>query len=218
MKHGYTNKTSQERNAVRKVYEGPDAERRAEAEHRALIALAGLIPVPEVIAAGPGALVMGFVEGLHGQDLIDLGHAHEVLHECGRILRQLHSLDPTLLDESPDENEVIQHGDFGPNNILLKDQTFDVAAVLDWEFSGVGPAIRDIAWCEWIVRMHHPHAMSMLAAFFDAYGTSPTWNERQVEMLRRCRSLESFARRWDPAGRAVTVWQERATVVASWAE
>lgn len=66
--------------------------------------------------------------------------------------------------------------------------------------------------------MHHPHAVSMLAAFFDAYGTRPAWNERQVEMLRRCRSLESFAQRWDPAGRAVTVWQERATAVASWAE
>ena len=218
MKHGYTNETTRVRDVVRKVYEGPDAERRAEAEHRALTAVAGLIPAPQVLATEHGALVMGFVEGLHGQDLIDRGHAHEVLRECGRILRQLHSLDPALLVENADEDEVIQHGDFGPNNILLKDQTLDVAAVLDWEFSGVGPAIADIAWCEWIVRMHHPDAVSMLPEFFDAYGTRPTWKERQVEMLRRCRSLEAFARRWDPAGQAVTDWRERAAVVTSWVE
>jgi Ser/Thr protein kinase RdoA (MazF antagonist) len=142
----------------------------------------------------------------------------EVLHECGRILRQLHALDPTLLGASSEEEEVIQHGDFGPNNILLEHQTFDVAAVLDWEFSGVGPAITDIAWCEWIVRMHHPDAVSMLADFFDASGARPTWKERQAEMLRRCRSLKSFAKRWDPASPAVTVWQERASAVASWVE
>lgn len=218
MKHGYTNETTKERDVVRKVYKGPDAQCRADAERRALTAVAGFIPVPEVIATEPGTLVMGFVGGLHGQDLIDLGHAREVLHECGRILRQLHSLDPSLLDESPDENAVIQHGDFGPNNILLKDQTLDVAAVLDWEFSGAGPAITDIAWCEWIVRMHHPDAVAMLPAFFDAYGTRPTWKERQAEMLRRCGSLKSFAQRWDRAGPAVAVWQERATAVASWAE
>jgi aminoglycoside phosphotransferase (APT) family kinase protein len=218
VKHGYTNETTQEGNLVRKVYEGPDAERRAEAEHRALSALAGLIPVPEVVVADPGALTMRLVEGIHGQDLIDLGHAHEVLQACGRILRELHSLDPTLLGASPEADEVIQHGDFGPNNMLLGNHTFDVAAVLDWEFSGVGPAIADIAWCEWIVRMHHPDAVPMLADFFDAYGTRPTWKDRQAEMLRRCRSLTAFAQRWDATGPAVAVWQQRAFSVASWVE
>jgi aminoglycoside phosphotransferase (APT) family kinase protein len=217
VKHGYTNATSHEQN-VRKVYEGPDAEQRADTERRALTSLAGRIPMPEVITAEPGALVMSFVEGVHGQDLIDLGHAHEVLHACGRILNRLHMLDPSLLDETVARDAVIQHGDFGPNNILLNDQTFGVTAVLDWEFSGVGPAITDIAWCEWIVRMHHPHAVSALPAFFDAYGARPAWNARQAEMLRRCYWLETFSRRWDPAGQAVTVWQQRTAAVASWAE
>ena len=66
-------------NAVRKVYDGPDADERAAAEYRALTALAGVFPVPPLIASEPGVLVMGFVEGAHGQDLIDLGHARSVL-------------------------------------------------------------------------------------------------------------------------------------------
>ncbi len=48
--------------------------------------------------------------------------------------------------------EVIRHGDFGPNNVLLDSATMTVTALLDWEFSTVGPRIDDLAWCEWIVR------------------------------------------------------------------
>jgi hypothetical protein len=66
--------------------------------------------------------------------------------------------------------------------------------------------------------MHHPDAVPMLAVFFDAYGARPPWRDRQAEMLRRCRSLRSFAQRWDPGGPAITVWQERASAVASWVE
>ena len=53
-----------------------------------------------------------------------------------------------------------------------------MTALLDWEFCGVGPAIGDIAWCEWIVRMQHPNSTRSLAAFFDGYGERPTWDER----------------------------------------
>lgn len=58
-----------------------------------------------------------------------------------------------------DERTVIQHGDFGPNNLLLADRGKVVVAVLDCEFSRPGPPIADTAWCEWIVRMHHPGAV-----------------------------------------------------------
>ena len=218
MKHGYTNETTREQNVVRKVYEGPDAEQRADAEYRALTALAGRFPVPGAVSHEPGALVVGFVEGQHGQDRIDLGHAAEVLRECGRVLRLLHSLDPCLLDEYAGADAVIQHGDFGPNNVLFASEPFHVTAVLDWEFSGTGHAIADVAWCEWIVRMHHPDAVPALAHFFDAYGARPTWQERQREMLRRCQALGEFSRRWDSEGPGVRVWQERTEIVASWAE
>ena len=218
VKHGYTNRTEHRANGVRKVYDGPDADERADAEFRALSCLAGLFPVPQLIVAGPGTVVTRFVEGDHGQDLINLGHAHSVLRECGRVLRQLHALDPSLLSERVDDNTVIQHGDFGPNNIMFDRHTHKVRAVLDWEFSRVGPAITDIAWCEWIVRMHHMNAVRKLSVFFDAYGTRPTWAERKAEMLRRCAWLEGFSRRWDPNGQGVATWQQRTKAVASWVE
>jgi aminoglycoside phosphotransferase (APT) family kinase protein len=105
-----------------------------------------------------------------GQDLIEQGRAHDVLAGCGTLLRHLHDLDPAILGAGPAEGGVIRHGDFGPNNLLFDLGTLAVTAVLDWKFSGIGEAIEDIAWCEWIVRMHHPHALSAMPAFFDAYG------------------------------------------------
>lgn len=113
---------------------------------------------------------------------------------------------------------MVQHGDFGPNNVLFAGSGRHVVAVLDWEFCRVGPAIGDIAWCEWIVRMHHPAAVDQLTAFFDAYGHRPSWADRQTEMLRRCAELEDFTRRWDPDGSAVSAWRQRAAVVAQWTE
>jgi aminoglycoside phosphotransferase (APT) family kinase protein len=53
----------------------------------------------------------------------------------------------------------------GPNNVLFDLGTMAVTALLDWEFSGIGEAIDDIAWCEWIVRVHHPDAVSAMPAF-----------------------------------------------------
>ena len=185
VRHGYTNHTDRRGNRVRKVYAGPDAELRQSAERHALTTLRGQFPVPPVTFTGAGWLETEFVAGTHGQDLIDAGNARSVLSECGRVLRQLHALDPRQLDPSAAAGDVVQHGDFGPNNLLLDAETGRTTAVLDWEFSGVGEAILDIAWCEWIVRMHHPEAVSELSAFFVAYGAQPPWRLRQDAMVHR---------------------------------
>lgn len=218
MQHGYTNDTERIGETVRKSYQGPEAAERAHAERTALSALEGLIPVPHLVAVEKSAVVTAFVEGEHGQDLIDAGHARQVLRWCGRVLRRLHALDPALIHAGPRPAGVIQHGDFGPNNVLFAGADRQVAAVLDWEFCQVGPAIADVAWCEWIVRMHHPEAVDQLMSFFDAYGHYPPWGDRQAEMLRRCAQLEDFARRWDPNGPAVGSWRQRAVVVSRWSE
>jgi aminoglycoside phosphotransferase (APT) family kinase protein len=217
VRHGYTNRTDRIAGGVRKTYEGPDAQQRSRAEYVALTGLAGRMPVPAVIERqDDAALVIEFVEGAHGQELIDAGHSSEVLTSCGALLRRLHALDPAIVGSSQSAG-VICHGDFGPNNVLLDPAGHNVRALLDWEFSGVGGAIVDIAWCEWIVRMHHPAAVDHLPAFFDAYGARPPWPIRQQAMLDRCRWLEAFARRWD-ADDGVRLWQESARATADWAE
>jgi aminoglycoside phosphotransferase (APT) family kinase protein len=88
------------------------------------------------------------------------------------LLRRLHDLDPAAVGSSRPAG-VICHGDFGPNNMLLDPASYQVTALLDWELSGTGQAIADLAWCERIVRMHHPAAVDCLPAFFGAYGARP---------------------------------------------
>jgi aminoglycoside phosphotransferase (APT) family kinase protein len=216
VRHGYTNRTDRIRTGVRKTYEGPDACRRARAEYVALTTLSGRMPVPAVLERSDDALVIEFVEGAHGQDEMEAGQAPEVLSSCGALLRRLHDLDPAVVGSSHPAG-VICHGDFGPNNVLLDPANYEVTALLDWEFSRVGDAIIDIAWCEWIVRMHHPAAVDHLPAFFDAYGVRPAWPSRHQAMLDRCCWLEAFSRRAN-ATDGVRLWQDRGRMTAEWAE
>jgi Ser/Thr protein kinase RdoA (MazF antagonist) len=99
------------------------------------------------------------------------------------------------------------HGDFGPNNILLDPITFEVTAVLDWEWARTGDPIVDIAWCEWIVRMHHQNMLPAISRFFEAYGQMPPWSERHKAMVDQCRRLLDFCRQWDTSG--VALWEQR---------
>lgn len=197
--HGYTNNTVGNDSIVVKTYTGPrPAERRAK-EIAALQALQGRFPVPPIVATDDGALTLGFVAGVHGQDLMNDGHAEEVLRSCGAILRKLHDLQWV-------------HGDFGPNNILFDPTTVDVAAVLDWEWAGPGDPIVDIAWCEWIVRMHHQDLLPAMDGFFAAYGHKPSWPQRHEAMLDQCRRLLDFCRPWSASG--VAIWEERVRITA----
>jgi aminoglycoside phosphotransferase (APT) family kinase protein len=219
VRHGYTNSTERVPSGVRKSYAGPDALVRADAELTALTRLAHVMPVPAVLGKHPdGSIVTEFRPGEHGQDLIEKGHAHQVLASCGALLRRLHDLDPRRLvpDRHP-STHVVLHGDYGPNNILF-DSRYTVTALLDWEFCTIGPAIRDIAWCEWIVRMHHPTHKESLTAFFEAYGERPSWEARQLAMIDRCRWLEAFAHRWDPHSQRELQWRQRIDDTAAWTE
>jgi len=110
-----------------------------------------------------------------------------------------------------------RHGDFGPQNILFTADAEDVVGVLDWEFAHEGSPIEDIAWCEWIVRMHHPGAATQLTVFFEAFGTRPTWQARHAEMLRRCASLQELCRRWGDHN-GVALWNSRLDATLAWVE
>jgi len=219
MLHGYTNTTRRMPGAVLKTYVGPDSSLRQHNERQALSALAGRYPVPQILDEVPDSLLLEFLPGEHGQDLIDAGRAEEVLRACGLALRALHGIDvTTVFPQSTNRAHVLTHGDFGPNNVLLDAGNFEVTAVLDWEFSDPGDAVVDVAWCEWIVRMHHPSAVPSLSVFHDAYGSVPPWPLRQAAMVRRCMWLQEFSTHLDPNGDGAALWQDRATMTAHWTE
>ncbi|MGO4535302.1 phosphotransferase [Leifsonia sp. 2MCAF36] len=219
MRHGYTNATIRVGTVVVKTYSGARAAARQVIEHRAVTSLAGLMPVPEVVANEPGQLVTRFVPGRHGQELIDEGRAAAVLGGCGSVLRTLHAISPTVLfDLTPASGRVIVHGDFGPNNIMFSAPDLDVAAVLDWEFCHLGEPVEDLAWCEWIVRAHHPEAVTDLPNLFRSYGWTPPWADRKKAMEAHCSELERFSRDSDATGAGAALWVRRRQEIASWQE
>lgn len=201
-----------------KTYVGPQAARRLQVERRALELLAGQIPVPTLLGGDSVSLSMEFVAGHHGQELVSAGFASEVLTSCGEVLRTLHSIDPTVLFDDANADDVIVHGDFGPNNVLFVGDGFAVAALLDWEFCHSGSRVEDLAWCEWIIRAHHPSALAELPSLFAGYGWIPTWTDRKDCMVRRCAELEQFCREWDLVGSGAETWIERGRQAAMWNE
>jgi aminoglycoside phosphotransferase (APT) family kinase protein len=93
-------------------------------------------------------------------------------------------------------------------------------AVLDWEFSSPGPTnpVVDLAWCEWIVRMHHPGETAAIPALYAVYGMSFSWRERQAAMVGRCEELIEFTHEWDSDGPGEALWREPFGVTAGWCE
>ncbi|AGZ42829.1 phosphotransferase [Actinoplanes friuliensis] len=206
LRHGYTNDTRGDGSVVIKRYTGPDAPRRWATERDALETLAGRLPVPAVLAARTGELHLAHLPGVHGQELIDAGQAPAVLHSCGTMLRRLQS-------------EGVVHGDYGPNNLLFDAHTYEVSAVLDWEWSHPGTGtIGDLAWCEWIVRTHHPAETGALPELFAGYGSRPPWNERRSAMLAKCRQMLALRRQLGTADPGYTRWEGHIATTSDWAE
>jgi aminoglycoside phosphotransferase len=235
LRHSYTNDTRGNGTVVVKRYEGPDPVQRCRREQAMLDRLRGRVPVAPLLGGADAVLRMGFVGGVHGQELIAAGRAAEVLRACGETLRALHAVDPAVAfpaaDDAPSpgsahspaaaDDLVIVHGDYGPNNMLLDPDSFAVTAVLDWEWAHPGRRIEDLAWCEWIVRMHHPEHRAALGAFFTAYGDHPPWPERRHEMLARCRALLDLCVRRagdDRTDGAVRQWRHRVALTNGWTE
>jgi len=158
--------------------------------------------------------------GVHGQEMIDGGLAEQVLHACGQMLRRIHAIGPSRahVEDRHDEPAVLVHGDYGPNNVLLDAAAQEVIAVVDWEWAHAGDPVEDLAWCEWIIRMHHPAHVAALSAFFDAYGHRPAWAARQQAMVAQCRALLAMSGRWQPSGQGVRLWRQRVQVTKSWTE
>ncbi|GAA5023046.1 phosphotransferase family protein [Actinopolymorpha pittospori] len=226
LRHGYTNDTRGDGSVVVKRYEGPDQVVRHRTEQAMLTHLSHHLPVPRLVRTTDAALHMEHVAGVHGQELIDAGQATRVLRSCGEMLRRIQSVAvPTpfpegsvLLEGSVPADAVLVHGDYGPNNMLFDPDTFDVTAVLDWEWAHAGDIVEDLAWCEWIVRTHHSPDVAALDELFAAYGHRPSWTERQDAMLAKCRAMLALVERGDQARAGVRRWQQRIAVTLSWTE
>ncbi len=214
--HGYTNQTRLEGDRVIKSYVGNGALERCRTEQLCLRALDGLLPVPRLIDAREGELSMQSLPGRPGQELIDEGHAEAVLHAAGRLLRRIHGLQKQTI-ELGGQGRAIVHGDFGPQNMLLSEHGDHVLGVLDWEWAHYGDPVEDLAWAEWIVRMHHQGSEESLPALFEGYGERPPWPARHAHMVRRCEELAAS----DPVQRGAVwparLWRDRSSLVRKWA-
>jgi aminoglycoside phosphotransferase len=216
--HGYTHRTSRVGDVVTKVYQGPEAAAGCAREAATLTAVAGLLPVPRLVAAGPACLQTALARGVHGQDLIAAGLARPVLAACGRMLHRIHQLPvPASVSGGPSSpGAVLVHGDYGPNNVLLDARASDVTAVLDWEWAHAGDPVEDLAWCEFIIRMHHPADAPALDAFYGSYGSRPAWPDLHHAIIDRCNWMLELCERWQPGGVSVTQWAERLETVRCW--
>ncbi|WP_166350582.1 phosphotransferase family protein [Phytoactinopolyspora limicola] len=209
LRHGYTNATRRTRQYVEKKYLGPDADKRRHAEYVALTRLRSHLPVPDVLAGPDGGLRIGYVAGVHGQELLISADPRQVLGACGSVLARLHALDPAALGYPAGEpGQCVVHGDFGPQNMLLDPTGTVVAAVIDWEFSRVGDPVDDVSMAEWIVRTHHPDLAGQFDAFFAGYGATPEWPLRHAAMVAMCRRMRLFCEQWG-ADAGVAQWDRR---------
>ena len=83
LRHGYTNATVVAGRSVVKRYLGPDAPVRRGREIKALRLLAGRFPVPPLIEYDDSQVVLAFVAGVPGQEILE-ERPGEVLFEVGR--------------------------------------------------------------------------------------------------------------------------------------
>ena len=216
--HGFTNQTRRLAGArVQKEYEGFGSFERAANECACLLRLKDILPVSEIIERDQltPSLIMAEVVGLHGQDLADAGGAPELLRLLGVFLHELQQLPPRTVPELAGTGEVIVHGDFGPQNVLIDGHR--IAAVLDWEFAHIGRPIEDLAWAEWIVRMHHPEASGSLGELHRGAQLSPDWSDRHGAMLDRCRQLMVVCEQ-NRQRAGAQLWHERLRVTEGWVE
>jgi aminoglycoside phosphotransferase (APT) family kinase protein len=214
---GYTNRTRRVQGGrVEKVYLGDDRHERAELEHACLVRLAEFLPVPAVMARDLGlpSLTTSEVGGRHAQVLIDAGGAPRVLRLAGGLLRELQALAPVVIPELAGSGSVIVHGDFGPQNLLI--DASGVSALVDWEFAHLGEPIEDLAWTEWIVRMHHPEAVEHLGELHEAAALRFEWPTRHAAMARHCESLLLRCELHHRDG--ADVWRKRIRTTEQWIE
>ena len=95
-----------------------------------------------------------------------------VLRTCGRTLRTMHQRDVTevLPGLACPRGAVLVHGDYGPNNVLLAPRYLRRDSRSGLGMGHPGQPVEDLAWCEWIIRMHHRTHVEAFEQSFDDCG------------------------------------------------
>ncbi len=220
--HGYRNLTRRVTGAaaIEKTYTGSDARTRLRREELCLRLVADVLPVPPVLDKDEARCVLrlGYIAGTPGPDQIEKRFARQVLAAAGSLLARLQThASPLLMSRLEGVGTVAVHGDFGVQNLLFDAGAVCVVGLVDWELAHLGDVLEDVAWAEWIVRMHYPAAIEELDALFIGYGAYPRWSVRQAAMVMQCERLRERCE-GEGSADAISMWRARVQTTERWTE
>jgi thiamine kinase-like enzyme len=176
--------------------------------------------MPELVGYDKDALTIStrYVESRHAQDLLE-EHCDIVPFSLGKLARELQLVKVDAIAGSKrNEPDVLVHGDFGPQNLLFAPESFSERYLVDWEWAHFGDRFEDIAWAEWIIRMHYDSNQQMIASLYKGFGLVPPWETRHELMIRKCENILDFAKRDDDNTQAISMWIDRVAQVKSFEE
>jgi tRNA A-37 threonylcarbamoyl transferase component Bud32 len=220
LRYGYTNSTRLENRVVVKTYSGADSQNRFLTELVMYQQLQDMPFMPELVGYDKDALTIStrYVESRHAQDLLE-EHCDIVPFSLGKLARELQLVKVDAIAGSKrNEPDVLVHGDFGPQNLLFAPESFSERYLVDWEWAHFGDRFEDIAWAEWIIRMHYDSNQQMIASLYKGFGLVPPWETRHELMIRKCENILDFAKRDDDNTQAISMWIDRVAQVKSFEE
>jgi hypothetical protein len=220
--HGYRNLTRRlpDGAAIEKTYTGSDAGTRLRREELCLRLLVDVLPVPSIMAKDEKrcAVLLGNITGTPGPDLIEVGRAHQALTAAGELLARLQTdASPVLMPRLDGIGIVAVHGDYGLHNLLFDSTGRQVTGLVDWESAHRGDVVEDLAWAEWIIRMHYPVAIDALDGLFTGYGAQPLWTARHGAMVTQCEKVRELCER-EGEPDTIAIWRARLRTTESWTE
>jgi aminoglycoside phosphotransferase (APT) family kinase protein len=171
--------------------------------------------------AGTGRIYARHLAAIHA---VDLGHVADLRlpDRADAVLERLDERpaapdtrlrEPAIRLALHDRRDVLAtggrrllHGDYWPGNVLFADGDGDrVAAIIDWEFAGIGDPLADVAGAR--LDLWWAHGPEAMTAFTEDYlartGADPArlavWE--LVAALRPCGFVSSWAADWGRQGR-----------------
>ncbi|SKC36156.1 phosphotransferase family protein [Plantibacter cousiniae (nom. nud.)] len=121
---------------------------------------------------------------------------------------------PALFEGRP---VVVAHGDFGPQNVLIRDGR--VTGLLDFEDARLADPLLDVAWWAWLVRAHTPAAFERSwHRFLVSAEVDPAERDfrRRTTTLIICRLLETAEHFRVTQAEKFPSWADRLATTLEW--